>query len=44
LACHEADIATTVPRPPTSGNAAKSMYVKADADRDAYVRPAGEDF
>ena len=30
LACHEAGITTTVPRPATSGNAAKSMYVKAD--------------
>ncbi len=29
LACHEAGITTTVPRPATSGNAAKGMYVKA---------------
>ena len=47
LACHEANITTTVPRPATSGNAAKGMYVKADfvydADRDVYVCPAGED-
>ena len=47
LACHEAGITTTVPRPATSGNAAKGMYVKADfaydADRDVYVCPAGED-
>jgi hypothetical protein len=41
LACHEAGIATTMPRPATSGNAAKGMYVKADfvcdAERDVYV-------
>ena len=47
LACHEAGITTTVPRPATSGNAAKGMYVKADfvydAERDVYVCPAGED-
>lgn len=47
LACHAADITTTVPRPATSGNAAKGMYVKADfvydADRDVYVCPAGDD-
>lgn len=47
LACHEAGITTTVPRPATSGNGAKSMYVKADfaydPERDVYVCPAGED-
>ena len=47
LACHEAGITTTVPRPATSGNAAKGMYVKADfaydAERDVYVCPAGEE-
>jgi transposase len=47
LACHEADITTTVPRPATSGNAAKGMFVKADftydAGRDVYVCPAGEE-
>jgi transposase len=47
LACHEAGITTTVPRPATSGNAVKGMYVKADfvydAGRDVYVCPAGED-
>lgn len=47
LACHEAGITTTVPRPATSGNAAKGMYVKADfaydPERDVYVCPAGED-
>ena len=46
LACHQAGITTTVPRPATSGNAAKGMYVKADftydAGRDVYVCPAGE--
>ena len=47
LACHEAGIITTVPRPATSGNAAKGMYVKADftydATRDVYICPAGEE-
>ena len=47
LACHEAGIITTVPRPATSGNAAKGMYVKTDfaydPERDVYVCPAGED-
>lgn len=47
LACHEAGITATVPRPATSGNAAKGMYVKADfaydAARDVYVCPAGEE-
>jgi transposase len=46
LACHEAGITTTVPRPATSGNAVKGMYVRADfaydAARDVYVCPAGE--
>ena len=46
LACHEAGITTTVPRPTTSRNAAKGMYVKADfaydPERDVYVCPAGE--
>jgi hypothetical protein len=46
FACHEAGITTTVPRPATSDNAAKGMYVNADfvydADRDVCVRPAGE--
>ena len=36
-----------MPRPATSGNAAKGMYVKADfvydAERDVYVCQAGED-
>ena len=47
LACQEAGITTTVPRPATSGNAAKGMYVKADftydANRDVYICPAGEE-
>jgi hypothetical protein len=47
LACHAAGITTTVPRPATSGNAGKGMYVKADfrydLDRDVYVCPAGEE-
>ena len=45
LACHEAGIATTVPRPATSGNAAKGMYVKADFtyDGERDVCPSGED-
>ena len=47
LACNGAGIATTVPRPATSGNAAKGMYVKADfsydTDRDVYICPAGEE-
>ena len=47
LACHQAGITTTVPRPETSGNRGKGMYVKADfaydPARDAYVCPAGEE-
>ena len=47
LACQEAGITTTVPRPATSGNAAKGIYVKADftydANRDVYICPAGEE-
>jgi transposase len=46
LACHEADITVTVPRPETSGNRLKGMYVKADfayeAGSDVYRCPAGE--
>jgi transposase len=46
LACHEEGITTTLPRPETSGNRKKDMYVKADfayeADADAYRCPAGE--
>ena len=46
LACHEEGITTTLPRPETSGNRKKDMYVKADfayeADTDVYRCPAGE--
>jgi len=46
LACHEDGITTTLPRPETSGNRKKGMYVKADfaydADADIYRCPAGE--
>lgn len=46
LACHEEGITTTLPRPETSGNRKKDMYVKADfaydADADVYRCPAGE--
>jgi transposase len=46
LACHEAGIVPTVPRPETSGNRLKGMYVKADfaydVSKDVYRCPAGE--
>jgi hypothetical protein len=46
LACHEEGITTTLPRPETSGNRKKDMYVKADfaydADADVYRCPAGQ--
>ena len=46
LACHQDGITTTLPRPETSGNRKKGMYVKADfaydADADVYRCPAGE--
>jgi hypothetical protein len=46
LACHEDGITTSLPRPETSGNRSKGMYVKADfaydADADVYRCPAGE--
>jgi len=45
-ACHEEGITTILPRPETSGNRKKGMYVKADfaydADADVYHCPAGE--
>ena len=45
LACHEVGITTTVPRPATSGNEGKGMFVKADflydPERDVYRCPAG---
>ena len=46
LTCHDDGITTTLPRPETSGNRVKGMYVKADfaydADADVYRCPAGE--
>lgn len=46
LACHEDGITATVPRPETSGNRKKGMFVKADfiydAVADTYTCPAGE--
>ena len=38
LACNGAGITTTVPRPATSGNAAKGMYVKADFKKHQQTR------
>ncbi len=46
LACEEAGITVTLPKPQTSGNTARGRFVKADfrylADEDAYLCPAGE--
>ncbi len=46
LACDEAGITVTLPKPQTSGNKAKGRFVKADfrylADEDVYICPAGE--
>ena len=46
LACHEDRITATVPRPETSGNRKKGMFVKADfaydAATDVYRCPAGK--
>lgn len=46
LACEEAAITATVPRPETSGNRKKGMFVKADffydAASDTYTCPAGK--
>ncbi|MFC3061833.1 IS1182 family transposase [Paenirhodobacter populi] len=46
LTCDEAGITTTIPRPETSGNRIKGMYVKPDfafdAEADIYRCPAGE--
>ncbi len=46
LACHQDGITTTLPRPETSGNRKKGMYVKADfaydAAADVYRCPAGK--
>ncbi len=47
LACEQAGITVTLPKPQTSGNKAKGRFVKADflyaADKDVYVCPAGEE-
>ena len=46
LACHENGITAIVPRPDTSGNRKKGMFVKADfiydAASDTYKCPTGE--
>jgi transposase len=46
LACDEAGITVTLPKPQTSGSKAKGRFVKADfrylADEDLYICPAGE--
>ena len=46
LACEEAGITVTLPKPLTSGNKAKGRFVKQDfrylADEDVYLCPAGE--
>ena len=46
LACDEAGITVTLPKPLTSGNKAKGRFVKQDfryvADEDVYICPAGE--
>ncbi len=46
LACEEAGITVTLPKPQTSGNRKKGRFVKADfvyvADDDVYLCPAGE--
>jgi len=46
LACHKDGITATVPRPDTSGNRKKGMFVKADfiydAQADTYACPAGQ--
>ena len=46
LECSRADITVTLPRPQTSSNAKKGMYVKSDfryvAEHDRYICPAGQ--
>jgi len=46
LECGKADITATLPKPLTSGNRLKGMFVKEDfryvADDDVYICPAGE--
>lgn len=47
VACDKASITVTMPRPETSGNRGKGMYVKAnfnyDPDGDVYCRPTGDE-
>lgn len=47
LSCHQDGITATVPRPETSGNRKKGMFVKADfsynAETDSYTCPAGKE-
>jgi transposase len=46
LACDQAGITVTLPKPMTSGNRAKGRFVKEDfrylGDEDVYICPAGE--
>lgn len=46
LACHEADVTVTLPKPMTSGSRSKGRFVKQDfrylADEDVYLCPANE--
>ena len=46
LACHEAGVTVTLPKPMTSGSRSKGRFVKQDfryvSDNDVYVCPAGE--
>ncbi len=46
LECGKADITATLPKPLTSGNQVKGMFIKQDfryvADDDVYICPAGE--
>jgi hypothetical protein len=46
LACEEADVTVTLPKPMTSSNRSRGRFVKADfrylPDEDVYICPAGE--
>ena len=46
LACEEANVTVTLPKPMTSGNRSKGRFVKTDfrylSEEDAYICPAGE--
>jgi hypothetical protein len=46
-ACDKAGVTVTLPRPATSGNRSKGMYVKADfkydPTRDIYICPTGDE-